>query len=54
MLYIQDMSLPVQRELVTAQSLLADLLLDTFSHHSAQSRKAQAEMRDKSSMQKVI
>ncbi|XP_064381874.1 cilia- and flagella-associated protein 46-like [Halichondria panicea] len=50
----KDMSLPVQRELVTAQSLLADLLLDTFSHHSAQSRKAQAEMRDKSSMQKLV
>ena len=43
----------MQRELVQAQSLLADLLLDAFSHHSSQHRRARNEMKEKSSVEKV-
>ena len=43
----------MQRELVQAQALLADLLLDAFSHHYSQHRRARNEMKDKTSVEKV-
>lgn len=50
---LQDVSLSVQRELVQAQLLLADILIDISSRHSSAVKQDMDKTKGKSCVQKV-